>query len=181
MTAKNGLLGLVVGAAFGAGGMYWMMQHAAPPAQTETSIVLPDKVFTDTGGAAYPVVTIQGRWAGEGIGYKNNAVTVMCVKNDDECWVAGVDQIGVNQVSLDLYSLPLTGWSDNLITASDGEVSCARTTLNISRRNKSAEWVQEPINQSRIDCEKAANQTYKWHLEGSLLWDAIRATTAASK
>jgi hypothetical protein len=103
------------------------------------------------------------------------------VKNDAECWVSIVDQIGVNQVSLDHYSLRLTGWADDVITASDGEMSCARSNLNINRKTMSAEWVQEPINQSRIDCEKADSKIYKWHLEGSLFWDAIRAATTPAK
>jgi hypothetical protein len=46
---------------------WWEAHHPTPSLQTETSIVLPDKVFTDIGRGTYPVVTIRGRWAGDGL------------------------------------------------------------------------------------------------------------------
>jgi hypothetical protein len=143
--------------------------------QTQQDIIFPIKAFADS-GAPSDVVSATGRWTGDGVGYKNNAVNVTCIKGSGECTFYEVDQIGENQIGevgppdfLDIKS-----WNDFEVVASEDNL-CARTTINVDRHREYVELVQQPINQSTLACEKADEKTYKWHLDESLYWAAEKA------
>ncbi len=140
---------------------------------SDTNIVFPIKVYSDSGN----FVSITGRLAGQGIGYANNVETITCYRQNGECELLDVEQIGPNQISSlqPSLSLPITHWDDNIITATDaGEpnpISCAHITINIDRKREYAFWVQEPTNQTSPNCQHADDKTYKWTIERSL-WEA---------
>lgn len=153
------------------------------PKATDTSIVFPDKNYTDTGS----FVSVSGRWDGPGVGYKNNAAIINCDHQQSNCGFYTVQQIGINQISsLDIpFELPITHWDDFVITATDegqdGGITCVKNTINIDRKRGTAELVMEPINQSKLNCAKTDNKIYKWWLSGSLWYDQMRARNEAAK
>jgi hypothetical protein len=143
--------------------------HTAPT----QNIIFPDKNFV--GDKNDPLfdqfVGVSGTLTGEGVGYPNNAVNVACYKDDSHCYVTEVDQIGPNQIG-DLYPpdvFDIATWNAFLVSATyKGE--CFRTTINIDRNSTATEWVQEPINQSSIQCKDADNKLYKWTVDAPPLW-----------
>lgn len=152
-----------------------------PVLNTNTSIVFPDKAYVDAHGDT-DFVSIKGRWGGDGVGYKNNLTRIICYKSERQCLFYDAEQIGVNQIDLGLpTNIPIKQWDDSVISASDigtdGGFLCVRNTINIDRKNGSAELVTESINQSALNCVKADNKTYKWTMEGSLYWDSFRERT----
>jgi hypothetical protein len=158
---------------------FFVLQHRHGTDDAGTSIIFPDKIYADSGANA-SFVSIEGRWTGVGVAYKNNATQISCYKLQNECLSYSIEQIGPNQIG-DLdppLSMPIKKWDADVITASDEGldvgVFCARSTLNIDRRNGSAELVTEPINQATLNCAKADNRTYKWFLDDSIFWNSVR-------
>lgn len=155
----------------GAGALFSGQYRYAPPVN-DTNIAFPIKVYTDTGS----FVSITGRLAGNGIGYRNNVETITCYKKSNECQLQDVEQIGANLISSlqPSTSIPITHWDAEVITASDGDppdpFSCSKITINIARKRQFALWVQEPTNQASLNCQHADAKTYKWTIERSL-WE----------
>jgi hypothetical protein len=140
--------------------------------KNDTNIIFPNRAFSDGGD----IVSITGRLAGDGVGYKNNAETISCYKQEKECELQDLEQIGPNQIGglMPALSLPITRWDEQVITASDSEVTnpgaCSHVTINIDRKMQVALYVQQPANQTALFCQHTDAKTYKWTVEHSL-WE----------
>jgi len=139
---------------------------------TDDDIVFAQKVFTDLPN--YGLITISGTLTGDGIGYKNNTISISCYKDRRECYIAHVDQIGFNQIgTIDVDIFPITKWNaDEVVAVEDlTELNCARITIVIERKSKSAQYVREPVNQTRPRCLRFPDpKVYKWTVEDSPGW-----------
>lgn len=178
---SGGLAVFVIGIAAGAFVMHRTDGNIIPK-QPNIRIVLPDKNYTDTKDS----VSVSGRWEGTGVPYKNNAVMISCDHGTSICTYYKIEQVGKNQIGdLDIpNTIPITKWDAYEISANDADQDpgywCTKTTINIDRKNQTAELVLEPINPSSLSCAKADNKTYKWSLAGSFFWDDLRARSAAA-
>jgi hypothetical protein len=145
-----------------------------------TNITFPDEYFSaDVPNAPFndDYVSVQGRWdvQGDGLFYKNNFFTVACDRDKQECLHSIIQQGGFSDYVADIdppTRIPITKWSAAMIIASSGEADrCSRTTINIDRRNRTAEFVQEPINQSDPYCETSDARIYKYGMAVPLHWE----------
>jgi hypothetical protein len=139
----------------------------------DDDIVFAQKLFTDL--PDYGLITISGTLTGDGIGYKNNTISISCYKDRRECYIAYVEQIGHNQIGrmqdVDIFSI--TKWNaDEVVAVQDIiELNCTRTTIVIERKSKTAQYVREPVNQTRPWCLKFPDpKVYKWTVEDSPGW-----------
>jgi hypothetical protein len=119
-----------------------------------SDVIFDNKVFYDTGQTAFDdeVVSISGTLTGEGVGNKNNAVTVTCYQDRMECLTYSIAQIGPNQLGrLEVPSIfPITKWDSNEIVAAESgdTVACRKATIGIERKTETLVWVEDPINQN---------------------------------
>src|SRR5262245_39935703 len=86
----------------------------------DDDIVFAQKLFTDIPNIG--AVGISGTLTGDGVGYKNNTISISCFKDRGECYVSSIEQIGHNQMgrmqSVDIF--PIMKWSaDEVIAVQD--------------------------------------------------------------
>jgi hypothetical protein len=141
----------------------------------DDDIVFAPKNYADFGELT---VGISGTLTGDGIGYKNNTRAIFCIKDRMECWVSSVEQIGDKQIGrIDYpYFYPVTKWTAQEVIAEEESAffHCSKTTITISRRQQTALWVQQPINQTRPECKDSDMRIYKWTIEDSSGWKRLR-------
>ena len=109
-----------------------------------SDVVFDNKVFYDSGQTAVGdgVVSISGTLTGEGVGNKNNTVTVTCYQDRMECLAYSIAQIGPNQLGkLEVPGIfPITKWDNYEIVAveSGDTVACRkqRSASNAKRRRQ---------------------------------------------
>ena len=137
----------------------------------DDDIIFAPKNFVD---AADMMVGISGTLSGDGVRYKNNTYSITCIKEHNRCFVSSVEQIGNYHIGrMDYVSVyPITKWDADEVTAAEqtADTDCSRTTLTLIRKNQTALWVQEPINQTRPQCKESDTKTHKWTVEDSLGW-----------
>jgi hypothetical protein len=134
-------------------------------------IIFPAKSFYDSAqptGDGYVYIT--GRLSGDGIGYRNNTISVSCYQDRNECFSSTIEQIGPNQIGrLDSPTIfDITKWDANEVSATEGNeaTDCQRTTIIIARKTEKLRWIAEPMNQSRLSsCKDAGDKTYNWTIE----------------
>jgi hypothetical protein len=139
----------------------------------DDDIVFASKLFTDLPN--YGAVAISGTLTGDGVGYKNNTISISCYKDRRECYIAYVEQIGYNEIgrmqNVDIF--PITKWNtDEVVAVQDiTESDCAKTTIVIERKSQTALYAREPINQTRPQCNTFPDpKVYKWTIEDSPGW-----------
>ena len=144
-----------------------------PASGADDDIVFAAKLFTDLPNIGS--VEISGTLTGDGIAHKNNTISISCYKDRRECYIAYVEQIGPNQIgrlqNVDIF--PITKWNaDEVVAVEDiTEWNCARTTIVIERKSKTAQYVREPVNQTRPRCLRFLDpKVYKWTIEDSPGW-----------
>jgi hypothetical protein len=120
-------------------------------------------------------VGISGTLTGKEMAYPNNTYAIACFKKRGECWYNNTRQIGDNHVGRLEYpgSIAIKKWDEYEVIASDDAYEglnawqCFKTTITISRKTKTALWVEEPINQLRPACAQANTQVRKYTIEDS--------------
>ena len=141
-----------------------------------SDVIFDNKVFYDTGQTAVGdgVVSISGTLTGEGVGNKNNTVTVTCYQDRMECLAYSIAQIGPNQLGkLDVPGIfPITKWDNYEIVAveSGDTVACRKATVSIERKTETAVWVEDPINQTQPACKETHTKIYRWTIEDPPFW-----------
>ena len=68
---------------------------------------------------------------------------------------------------------PIMKWNaDEVVAVEDiTELNCARITIVIERKSKTAQYVREPVNQTRPWCLKFPDpKVYKWTIEDAPGW-----------
>jgi hypothetical protein len=149
------------------------------PSESE-DMIFGIKAFFDSAETATGegFVTIKGTLAGDGVGYKNNSISVACYKDRGQCLVSSIEQISSDQLSsLNGPSIyPITKWDayEVIATGSGDAVDCRKVTINLERKTQTAKRVEEPINQSRAACKDADTKIYKWTIEDPPFWKALR-------
>jgi hypothetical protein len=140
------VVGLLIGLVGGAGGMLYLV------VQNKTAefddIVLAEKMFFDNDAA----VSASGTMTGDSVAYPNNSYSIGCYKDQKECWVSSVEQIGPKQIGrMDApYSYDIVKWTPyEVVAGDDGGSGCFKTTITISRKSKDVLWVEEPVNQTQ--------------------------------
>ena len=142
-------------------------------------IVFAPKAYYDSAETALGdvYVYVAGTLAGEGVFYKNNTVAVTCYKDQMECLIYSIDQIGANQLGrLDApTTYPVAKWAKDEVVASDAAdaVNCRKDTISIVRQSHTVVWVQEPINQSAAACKDADTRLLKWTIDDPPSWKAL--------
>jgi hypothetical protein len=114
-------------------------------------------------------VGVSGTLSGDDLAYPNNTYAFSCTKQNQQCWVSSIEQIGPKLIGRmdNPYPMDITKWSVNEVVASiDG--TCSRTTIVITRNKESLLWVEEPINQAQSYCAKSSKQVRKLTLGDSL-------------
>jgi hypothetical protein len=174
---------LVCGIVLGAIGVESALTFLRLPeavADQDDQIIFGEKVFYDSeaatiGGTA--TVTIAGTLTGPHLGYPNNTYNITCYRDQRQCIVASIEQIGHNQVGT-MYaplSYPIVEWSpDKIVAKYDAKLTgCYTTTITIDRRQKSALWVEEPVNQTEPFCKNTDTNINKYTIEDSPGWKRL--------
>jgi hypothetical protein len=169
------LLGVIAHAASGASVQSQPSAGSVQGGATD-DIVFAGKLFTDL--PDYGSIAISGTLTGDGIGYKNNTISISCYKDRRECYIAHVEQIGSNQIGRmqEVDFFPIMKWNaDEVVAVEDiTELNCARTTIVVDRKSKTAQYVREPVNKTRPRCLKFPDpKVYKWTVEDSPGWKEI--------
>jgi hypothetical protein len=164
---------LVVGLVLGAIAAFATVVYAQMNRRDEVDDVLfPEKEYYEAGDVT---VGISGTLTGKEMGYPNNTYAIVCFKERGECWYNNIRQIGKSHVGrLDFPgSIAIKKWNEYEVIASDDAYEgpygwqCFKTTITISRKTKTALWVDEPINQLRPACAQADTQVRKYTIEDS--------------
>src|ERR1700736_4843025 len=92
MRAVLFIVGLLIGAVCGAGGITYLQERNKD--KGEMSIVFAPKNYYESPA----VVTVSGTLTGEGLAYPNNTYSIACIQERKECWMASVQAIGGQQV-----------------------------------------------------------------------------------
>jgi hypothetical protein len=71
--------------------------------------------------------------------------------------------------------IPVVKWDRSEIVARDEvtELTCVRVTLTIERKQETALWVEEPVNQTTPFCKNADQKTRKYTIEDSPGWSNV--------
>jgi hypothetical protein len=137
---------------------------------TDDDIVFAQKLFIDIPNIGS--VAISGTLTGDGVGYKNNTISISCFKDRGECYISSIEQTGPNQISrlhsVDIF--PITKWSADEVVAIQDVMDCTRFTIVLERKSQTALYAREPINQTRPGCLARDKKVYKWTIEDSPGW-----------
>jgi hypothetical protein len=131
--------GIILGAAGAVSAMIFLPPLRAV-ADQDNEIVFPYKVFYNSDA----VVTIAGTLTGPHLANPNNTYNITCYRDQKECVVSSIEQIGHNQIGTMYAPLtyPIIKWSTDEIVAKDqtgplpGLTGCLRTTITIERQQK---------------------------------------------
>lgn len=119
-------------------------------------------------------VGISGTLTGPDLGFKVNSYAITCIKEFNHCVVASAEAIGDNHIGrLDYpYLVPIIKWSDYEVVAQEEMplFACYRLTFTITRKQQTALWVQEPVNQTKPDCAKSDGKYRKYTIEDPPYW-----------
>lgn len=167
------IIGLLIGAIGGAGGILYFIEKNK--SADDGNVVFAQKNFYDT----EQMVLVSGTMTGTGIAYPNNTYAIGCYKDQKECWLTSVDQIGPNHIGrMDApYSYEITKWTPyEVVAGADGTFGCFKTTITIERKTKEVLWVEEPVNQAQPQCKNADTNIRKYSVEDSPGWKKIFGT-----
>jgi|SRR5262245_45116539 len=98
----------IAGLIDGAGGTFATVVYAHMNwEKKDDTIIFPMKVFYEHENDGR--VFISGTLTGPGVGYPNNTYTISCVKDEHECSISHIDQIGTNLIGrLEVaYNIPI--------------------------------------------------------------------------
>lgn len=133
------------------------------------------KVFVEGENDAW--VLISGTLTGPEVGYPNNTYTISCVKEEHECSISHIDQIGTNQIGrLEVaYNIPIAQWNGSEVIASQDDTNpfCQKTTVTLDRKLKTASWLDVPINTASAFCKNADKQARKYTIEDAPGWKRL--------
>lgn len=155
-------IGIVLGLVGGATGMLLLQERNRAAATDE--IMLQQKFFYSTDA----FVNVSGTLTGKGLAYQNNTYSMGCYRDQKQCWLTYIEQIGPNQIGrMDApYAYEIKQWSTREIVAGDeGTFGCFKTTITINRDLKELLWVQEPVNQTQSLCKDADTSIRKYTIE----------------
>jgi hypothetical protein len=135
------------------------------------------KVFSES----ETFVGISGTLTGPDMAYANNSYIIACYRDQGECKVSGIEQIGHNQIGSmsPPFTYPIAKWTPGEVVAKDqaGPVAkafrCVDTTITIERQRKSVLWVEEPVNQTDPFCKNANTTIKKYTIEDSPGWKRL--------
>jgi hypothetical protein len=164
------IVGLLVGAVCGAGGLIYLQERNKDTG--EMSIVFSQKNYYESPD----LVAVSGTLTGDGMAYPNNTYSIACFQDRKECWMTSVEAIGGQQIGrMDApYEYEIRKWSPYEVVASyDGDFGCFKTTITIDRKSQQVLWVEEPVNQTKVMCAKADNKIRKYTIENSPGWNKI--------
>jgi hypothetical protein len=153
---------------------YWMANKPKPP--EDDQIMFARKLFVDSKeiGMDFAWVAISGTLTGKGLAYPNNTYAVSCYMEYKACFVSFVEQIGHNQVGRveNPLAYPIVKWNDYEVIAQEGPspIGCWRVTLTIDRKSQALLWLEEPSNQTKVDCKDADTNIRKYSIEDSPGW-----------
>ena len=174
MTWKGFLIGLACGLAI------WFIAariHTAPKVVPDETIIFGDKAFYDSavqkrGIDSFVQVsgTLKANGDKYGPAYKNNSMTIQCLKETSYCVIGSVDQIGLTQVgNVNMEDWPITKWDSSEIEAQNVEL-CATVTITINRTSQEVAYVIVPTNLTIPFClENGNKEIHKWSVGRSLL------------
>jgi hypothetical protein len=167
MRAVLFIVGLLIGAVCGAGGIIYLQDRNKDTG--EMSIVFAAKNYYESPA----VVTVSGTLTGEGLAYPNNTYSIACFQDRKECWMTSVQAIGGEQIGrMDApYEYEIRKWTpEEVVAGDDGSFGCFKTTITVERKSQEVLWVEEPVNQTQIMCKKAENKIRKYTIESSPGW-----------
>ena len=122
-------------------------------------------------------VGISGTLTGPDLAYKTNTYAITCIKELNHCIVASAEAIGDNQIGrLDYpYLVPIIKWSEYEVVAQEDMplFACGRLTLTITRKQETALWVIEPVNQTKTECAKSDGKYRKYTVEDPSYWKKL--------
>ncbi len=166
--------GIVVGAAGGVAATTYLQAHRGL-ADQDDQIIFARKNFYNSEAA----VIASGALTGPNLAYPNY-YTIACYHDRNECIVANIEQIGHNQIGdmLAPVTFPVVKWDSDEIIAEDqaglpNPIGCSKVTITIERQQKSALWVQEPVNQTQPLCRGSDTKINKWTIEAPPGWKRI--------
>lgn len=152
--------------------------------EANDDILFAQKIFFDEGDVT---LAVSGTLTGKGLAYRNNTYGITCRKEQGECWITYIEQIGRNQIGRieNPYAIPITRWNTYEVIASEEvyDWTCSKTTITISRKTQTVLWVEEPINHTRPSCTHASTEIHKYTIEDNPGWKRIdeAAKKAAAK
>lgn len=115
--------------------------------------VLPDFNFQVNDNSAFIEGTMIGKDA-----FPDNTWVIRCIKSDNRCTVAHVEEIATRQLGdLDLSDWPIVSWTPTtIVTQSEvgPTTSCSRDTITIHRRTKLIEFLEVPENAGDAFCRQ---------------------------
>jgi hypothetical protein len=124
-------------------------------------------------------VGISGTLTGPDLGFKMNSYAIACIKELNHCIVASAEAIGDNQIGrLDYpYLVPVIKWNDYEVVALEEMpmFACSRLTFTITRKQETALWVQEPVNQTKAECAKSDGKYRKYTIEDPPYWKEMKS------
>jgi hypothetical protein len=124
-------------------------------------------------------VGVSGTLTGPDLGFKMNSYAVQCIKELNHCIVASVEAIGDNHIGrLDYpYLVPVIKWNDYEVVAQEEMplFACSRLTFTITRKQETALWVQEPVNQTKAECAKSDGKYRKYTIEDPPYWKEMKS------
>jgi hypothetical protein len=87
---------------------------------------------------------------------------------DCECFVSSIAQIGPNLMGrLDYpFIVPIVRWTESEIMATEdsSQWACYSITIIISRKSRTASWLEEGINQGKGTCD-TKRWIHRWSIE----------------
>jgi hypothetical protein len=179
--------GFAAGLAVGVGVcVAWAVYKPKSKVADDETVVFSDKQFYDnieTIGRIDNFLKITGTLRAngdpDGPGYKNNTMTIQCMREQNRCEVASVRQIGANLVDdIDVGDWDITAWNNGEVVAQDVGL-CSTTTLTIGRESHEIGYVTVPTNPTSPACLKSGNAVHKWTIGRSLGWERMDPTNAA--
>jgi hypothetical protein len=122
------------------------------------------KNYSDNGEA----LGISGTMKGDGVTYKNNTYAIWCMRERRECFVSSIAQIGPNLMGrLDYpFVVPIVRWTESEIMATEdsSQWACFSITIIISRKSRTASWLEESINPGKGTCD-TKRWIHRWSIE----------------
>ena len=168
MRAVLFIVGLVVGLVCGVAGLIYLRDGMS----TEFA----KKYFNDE---KEDFVSVSGTLTGE-IEFPNNACSIACYRNLNQCWIACVQAINGSQLGpiTPPFFYEIHSWTTNEIVAASSVssgplIACYKTTIKIERSTEQVLWEEEPVNQTNPICKDSENKSRKSSIEDAPSWKNI--------
>jgi hypothetical protein len=124
-------------------------------------------------------VGISGTLTGPNLGWKTNTFAITCIKELNHCIVASVQAIGDNHIGRmdNPYLIPIIKWNDYEVVAQEEMPmsGCIRVTFTMSRKQQTALWIEEPVNQTTAMCAKSDGTYRKYTIEDPPWWKEMKS------